>query len=326
MQAIQVTKYGAPDKVLRYVEIDKPVPADNEVLIKIHTVATNSIDWHRMRADPFLVRIGEGLMKPQNPYLGADIAGIVEAIGRDVTEFQIGDRVFACIEAGGFAEYACATEDQTAPISSGISFEQAASTPVVGFTAIQGLRNTGQIQAGQKVLINGASGGVGTFAVQYAKIMGAEVTGVCSGRNVDLVKSIGADHVVDYTQEDFTKNGEQYDLILDAVANHSVWAYTRALNATGRCVIVGLSTLSHLFHVILFGKLAADTDQSFGLMLMAEVNKDDLLEISNLLESGRVKPVIDRCYNFNEIPQAIAYLETKRARGKVVINIVKNSS
>ena len=321
MKAIQFQQYGAPDKVLKLVEIDKPIPGDNQVLIKVHAAATNPLDWHRMEADPFIVRFGEGFFKPDNPGLGADIAGVVEAIGNNVTEFEVGDRVLASIGSGGFAEYALAATKNTVTIPETVSFIDAASSPVVGLTAIQGLRDSGNIQAGQSVLLNGASGGVGSFAVQYAKAMGAEVTGVCSGRNVELVKSIGADHVIDYTKDDFTRTGDQYDIIYDAVGNRSVWAYQRALKPDGKCVMAGFTTLPHMFHVIAFGGFVASGNQSISPMPIAKTTKDDLILIRDLLASGKVKAVIDRCYSLEETPQAIAYLETGRARGKVIITI-----
>jgi len=251
MKAIVYTNYGSPD-VLQLKEVAKPTPTDNQVLIKIQAAATNPLDWHSMRGEPFLVRLGGGLRKPKETRLGADIAGRVEAVGKAVTHFQPGDAVFG-VCAGGFAEYACAREDRIALKPANLSFEAAAAVPVAAFTALQGLRDTGKIQAGQKVLINGASGGVGTFAVQIAKTFGAEVTGVCSTRNLQMVRSIGADHVIDYTQADFTRNGQQYDLIYDAVANRSVADIRRALSPSGICAIAGFSSMFHIFQVISLG-------------------------------------------------------------------------
>ncbi len=321
MKAVVFTKYGSPD-VLELMEVEKPTPTDDQVLVKIHAAAANPLDWHRMRADPFLVRLGDGFRKPKDPRLGADIAGTVEAVGKAVTEFKPGDAVFGEVGAGGFAEYVCASEKMLALKPATITFEEAAASPVVGFTALQGLRDTGQIQAGQKVLVNGASGGVGTFAVQIAKAYGADVTGVCSTRNLDMVRDIGADHVVDYTQEDFTRNGQQYDLIYDAIGNRWLTAYSRALRPGGKCVIAGFTTMLHLFHVILVGGLFSRFNSKFiGLMGMAQVNKADLLILSEMLESRKIVPVIDRCYPLSETAEAIRYLETGRARGKVVITV-----
>jgi NADPH:quinone reductase-like Zn-dependent oxidoreductase len=321
MKAIVYTKYGPPE-VLQLKEVEKPIPKDNEVLVKVHAASANPLDWHRMRGAPFLVRLEDGLRKPKNPMLGADIAGRVEAVGRNVTQFQPGDEVFGAISAGGFAEYACAPENALALKPANISFEAAAAVPVVAFTALQGLRDKGQIQSGQKVLINGASGGVGTFAVQIAKSYGAEVTGVCSTRNLDMVRSIGADRVIDYTQEDFTRNGQRYDLIYDAVGNRSVSDYKRALRPQGTCVIAGFSTLSRLFEHMVLGPLMSMTgSKKIGLMGMAKPNKKDLVSIAELLEAGKVVPVIDRHYTLSEVAEAIRYLEKGHARGKVVITV-----
>jgi len=323
MKAILFTKYGSPD-VLQLKEVEKPTPKDNEVLIKVHAASANPLDWHRMRGEPFLARMGEGFLKPKNPKLGADIAGRVEAVGSNVTEFQPGDEVFGSVGAGGFAEYVCAREKYFVLKPGNLSFEEAAAAPVVGFTALQGLRDTGQIQAGQKVLINGASGGVGTFAVQLAKSYGAEVTGVCSTRNLDMVRSIGADHVIDYTREDFTKNGRHYDLIYDAVGNRSVSDYKRALSPHGICVIAGFTSLSRLFEHMVLGPLVSKTgSKQIGLQGIATTPKKDLLVIKELLEAGKVVPVIDKSYPLSETAEAIRYLEKGHARGKVVITVIK---
>src|SRR3989454_3134355 len=245
VKAIIRQKYGSPD-VLELTEVETPAPKDNEVLVEIHAASANPLDWHYMRGAPFLARLGEGLRKPRDTRLGVDIAGRVEAVGNNVTQFQPGDEVFG-VCAGGFAEFASARENKLALKPANISFEEAAAVPVAAITAVQGLRDKGKIQPGQKVLVNGASGGVGTFAVQIARSFGTEVTGVCSTRNLDMVRSIGADHVIDYTQEDFTKNGQRYDLIYDAVGNRSVSAYKRALRAQGTCAIAGFTTLPRLF-------------------------------------------------------------------------------
>ena len=268
-----------------------------------------------MRGAPFIARLEFGLQKPKDPRLGADVAGCIEAVGKNVTQFQVGDEVFGDIFKGSFAEYACTSEKLLAAKPANTSFEAAAAVPVAALTALQGLRDKGQIRSGQKVLINGASGGVGTFAVQIAKSYGTEVTGVCSTRNLDLVRSIGAQHVIDYTKEDFTNNGQQYDLIFDTIGNLSVSGCQRALSPNGICAIAGFTTMFHLFQVMLFG------GKKVGMMETAKADKKDLLFIKKLLETGKVVPVIDRTYKLNETAEAIRYLETSRARGKVVITV-----
>jgi len=251
MKAILFEKYGSPD-VLQIKDVEKPVPQDHQVLIKVHAASANPLDWHAMRAEPFLVRLSDGLQKPKDSRLGADVAGKVEAVGKNVTQFKVGDDVFGSTK-GSFAEFVCARADLLALKPANISFEAAAAVPVAAYTALQGLREKGQIKTGQKVLINGASGGVGTFAVQIAKWYGTEVTAVCSGRNLALVRSIGADHVVDYTKEDFTQNGKQYDLIFDAVGNLSLAGCRRALSMDGICAVAGFTGMAHLFETMLFG-------------------------------------------------------------------------
>lgn len=327
MKAIQFRQYGSPD-VLELTDIEKPTPADDEVLIKVMAASANPLDWHFMRGKPFLVRLDSGLQKPKHTQLGADVAGQVEAVGRNVTEFKVGDEVFGDLSGGGlgsFAEYACSKTGTLVRKPANVSFEEAASTPVVGLTAIQGLRDKGKIQPGQKVLVNGASGGVGSFAVQYARAVGAEVTGVCSTRNLDLVRSLGADHVIDYTKEDFTRNGQKYDLIYDAVGNCSVGDYQRALTPNGIASVAGMTTLPLLVYVMVWGAVVSRfSSQEIGSMGVANANKEDLLVIKDLLETGKVKPVIDRCYPLNETADAIRYLETMRARGKVVISVASS--
>jgi len=321
MKAIVYTKYGSPD-VLQLKEVEKPVPKADEVLVKVQAASANPADWHLMRAEPFLARFANGLLKPKNTRLGADVAGSVEAVGSNVTQFKVGDDVFgemALDTLGCFAEYVCAPEDLVALKPANLTFEQAAAVPLAAFTALQGLRDKGQIRPGQKVLINGASGGVGTFAVQIAKSFGTEVTGVCSTRNVELVRSIGADHVLDYTQVDFTQNGQQYDLIFDAVGNRSVADIRRALSPTGICSVAGFTSLSRLFQVMFLG------GKKIGLMETVKTNKKDLLFIKNLLETGKVVPVIDRRYPLAETAEAIRYLETGRARGKVIITVAQTN-
>jgi NADPH:quinone reductase-like Zn-dependent oxidoreductase len=321
MKAIIYTEYGSPD-VLQLMEVEKPSPKDNEVLVKIYASSANPADWHLMRAEPFLARLENGLLKPKNTKLGADVAGRVEAVGRNVIQFKLGDEVFGEMplnELGAFAEYVCANEDALALKPARLTFEQAAAVPLAAFTALQGLRNKGHIQLGQKVLINGAAGGVGTFAVQIAKSFGTEVTGVCSTRNLDMVRSIGADHVIDYTKEDFTRTGERYDLIFDAVGNRSVADYKRALSPNGICAVAGFTNLSRLFQVMLLG------GKKIGMMETAKGNKKDLLFLKELLEAGKIVPVLDRSYPLSEVPEAIRYLETGHAQGKVVITVEQNN-
>jgi len=325
MKAIVYTQYGSPD-VLHLKEVEKPTPKDDEVLIKVQAASANPADWHTMRATPFLARLVNGFFKPKNSRLGADVAGRVEAIGRTVTQFHVGDEVFGCMalnELSSFAEYVCAHEAAAVALKpANLTFEQAAAVPLAAFTALQGLRDKGQMHSRQTVLINGASGGVGTFAVQIAKSFGAEVTGVSSARNLDLVRSIGADHAIDYTREDFTQNGQQYDLIYCAVGNRSISDYQRALKPQGVCVIAGFTSLRLLFeHMILGPRKSKAGGQQVGLMPTMKPNKQDLVFVKGLLEAGKVIPVIDRRYPLSETAEAIRYLETGHARGKVSITV-----
>lgn len=324
MQAITFYEYGSPD-VLQLEEIKQPTPDDDEVLVKVRAVAANPLDWHLLRGEPFLARLESGLRKPKFNILGADVAGTIAAIGKDVTDFKVGDAVFGDVFSskgpGGFAEYVTVPASSMVHKPENISYEAAAATPVAAITALQGLRQGG-LAAGQKVLINGASGGVGTFAVQIAKSYDTEVTGVCSTHNLEMVRSIGADHVLDYTAEDFTKTGQQYDLIFDAVGNRSVGDLKRALTPTGVCKIAGFTTLPRLLQHVIVGKLQSRKDgQQIGLMGTANVNKADLLILAKLLEDGTINPVIDRRYPLSETADAIRYLETMRARGKVIIMV-----
>ena len=331
MKANVYTKYGSPD-VLQLKEVEKPVPKDGELLVKIQAASVNALDRHALRSRPFLIRIlsGNGILKPKDQRLGADIAGRVEAVGSNVTQFQPGDEVFG-VSTGGFAEYACAAENELALKPANSSFEAAAAVPVAALTALQGLRDKGQIQPGQKVLIRGASGGVGTFAVQIAKAFGAEVTAVCSTRNVDMVRSMGADHVIDYTQADFTRNGQRYDLILAVNGYHPIFAYRRALSSKGMYVLVGEGSNAHLFRAVLqamlLGPLISRTgSQKMAFMGIAKINQKDLVFVKELLEAGKVVPVIDRCYQLHETAEAIRYLEEEHARGKVVITMEQNDN
>jgi len=321
MKAIVRHKYGSFE-VLKFVETEKPTPRENQVLIKVRAASINSYDWRNMRAKPFLVRTNGGLLKPKDIRLGADIAGIVEAIGSKVSMFKPGDEVYGGVSMGGYAEYVCASEKSLALKPSNISFEEAAATPMAALTALQGLRDKGKIQPGQKVLVNGASGGVGTFAVQIAKNFGAEVTGVCSTRNLDMARSIGADHVIDYTKEDFSKNGQKYDLIFDVAANRSVFAYKRVLAPKGKYVLAGFSSMFQMIHILLLGpQLAKADNQEIGMMGMASTNNTDLTFISGLLESHKVVPVIDKTYPLNETAQALRHFEEEHARGKIIITV-----
>jgi NADPH:quinone reductase-like Zn-dependent oxidoreductase len=328
MKAMVYTKYGPPD-VLELKEVEKPIPKDNEVLVKVHAASANAGDWHLLRADPFLVRLmGVGLLKPKNKILGSDIAGRVEAVGKNAKQLQPGDEVFGDISGcgfGAFAEYVCASENALVLKPSSTTFEEAAAVPVAAVTALQGLRDKGQIQPGQKVLINGASGGVGTFAVQIAKSFGAEVTGVCSTRNLDMARSIGADQVIDYTGEDFTKNGQHYDLILAANGYHSISDYKRALSPKGIYVMTGGSG-AQMFQAMFLGPWISMTGSKKMGSLMAQPNNKDLVFIKELLEAGKVVPVIDRRYPLSEVAEAIRYLEEGHARGKVVITLEHNSN
>ena len=325
MKAMVYHTYGSPD-VLKLEEVQKPVPQDDEVLVQVHATSVNAGDWHLLRAKPFLMRfMGFGLIKPKHTILGSDIAGRVEVVGRNVTQFQVGDEVFGDLSGcgfGGFAEYVCARENALALKPANLSFEEAAAVPSAGVTALQGLREKGQIKLGQKVLINGASGGVGTFAVQIAKSFGAEVTGVCSTRNVDMVRSIGADHVIDYTQEDFTKNEQRYDLIFAANGYHPISDYKRALSPRGTYVMSGGSSMAQLFQAMLLGPVISMTGrQKMGSMGVAKPSQKDLVFMKELLEAGKVVPVIERRYPLGETAEAIRYLEEGHAKGKVVITV-----
>ena len=321
MKAIVRTKYGSPD-VLELREIDKPAPTDNQVLVRVQAAAVNPLDWHVLRGEPFLVRLmGFGLLKPKHHILGADMAGRVEAVGKDVIQFKAGDEVFGS-SMGGFAEYACVREDKLVLKPTAMTFEQAAAVPVAGITALQALRDHGRLQSGQQVLINGASGGVGTFAVQIAKALGAHVTGVCSGKNVELVRSIGADDVIDYTKDDFWLNGQEYDLIVDNAAFYSIRKPLRGLKATGIYVGVGgSSSTASILQSLIFNPLIAKMKGRKVVSFMANVKQSDLAFLKGLLDAGKIVTVIDRKYSLSETPEAIRYVEKGHARGKVVINV-----
>jgi NADPH:quinone reductase-like Zn-dependent oxidoreductase len=323
MKAVLCTQYGPPE-VLRLEEVEKPTPKDDEVLVKVQAASLNAYDWHLMRADPFLVRlVAGGLLKPKNPKVGADVAGRVEAVGSSVKAFQAGDEVFGDLAGcgnGAFAEYACAREEALALKPAKMTFEQAAAIPMAGVTALQGLRDAGRIQAGQQVLINGASGGVGTFAVQIAKVFGAEVTAVCSTRNMAQARSLGADHVIDYRQEDYTQNGHRYDLILAVNGYHPISAYKRALKPRGIYAMAGGSS-AQMFEALLLGPWMSMTGDKKMMVVSAKLSQSDLVFLGELFESGKVVPVIDRCYPLSQTADAIRYLEQEHARGKVVISM-----
>lgn len=321
MRAIVAHRYGGPD-VLRLEDVDRPVPADDEVLIEVHAAGVNAADWHILRADPPMVRLmGFGLLKPKNEILGADVAGRIEAVGSDVTRFSPGDAVYGDLSASGhgaFAEYVCAPEDALAPKPSSLTFEEAAAVPLAAVTALQGLRDEGGIEEGQTVLVIGASGGVGTFAVQIAKSFGAEVTGVCSTEKMDVVRSVGADHVVDYTREDFTEG--RSDLIIDAGAYRSLVDCRRALESDGTYVLVGGST-RRFFEATLFGPALSRVDGRTFRSLVAEPNHEDLATVGDLIEAGDVTPAVDRRFPLAEVSEAIRHVEDGRVRGKVVVTV-----
>ena len=320
MKAIRYKRYGSPD-VLQMEEVEKPTPRENQVLIRIHASSINAVDYHSRRARPLIIRpmIG-GLLGPKDPRLGSDVAGRVEAVGADVKRFQTGDEVFG-FTAGAFAEYACSRETSLALKPSNITFEEAAAVPVGGITALQGLRDTARIQPGQKILIQGASGSVGIFAVQLAKAFGAEVTAVCSTRNLDMARSLGADCVIDYNREDFTRSGKQYDLIFAVNGYHSLWAYRRALNSGGLYVCAG-GTMPQIFEALLLGPVVSKiVGQKLRSMGISKVNQDDLAYLAELLKEGKIRSVIDRRYRLSQIAEAFRYVEDRHPQGKVVITV-----
>lgn len=323
MKAMVYTQYGPPS-VLKLQEVEKPSPKEDEVLVQVYGASINHSDWSFLRGKPFLVRLmgAGGLLKPK-VILGADIAGRVAGVGKKVTRFQPGDEVFGDISDsgwGGFAEYICSSEDALAPKPVNITFEEAAAVPQAGVVALQGLRDKGNLQPDQKVLINGASGGIGTFAVQIAKSFGAEVTGLCSAKNSDMVRSIGADHVIDYTKEDFTKNKKQYDLILAAKGYRSIFDYKRALSDRGRYVMTGGSG-KQIFEAMLLSAFLSKTGGKKLAYLSAQTSQKDLVFLKNLVEEGKIVPVIDKCYPLGEIAEALRYYGEGHSRGKVVITM-----
>jgi NADPH:quinone reductase-like Zn-dependent oxidoreductase len=320
MKVFIYEKYGSPD-VLHLAEVAKPVPRDDQILVKIHAVSINGSDREGLIGKPLYARIG-GLFRPGQRILGSDIAGRVEAVGKNNTQFKPGDEVFGEIPGyhGGFAEYVCTHGETLARKPAGLIFEDASAIPQAGVIALQGTREKGQVQPGQKVLINGAGGSAGTFAIQLAKLYGAEVTGVDNTGKMDFLRSLGADHVVDYTREDFTKNGKQYDLILDVIAHRSAFAYARALQPNGTYFLVG-GSVATLFQVLLIGPLIKKNTGKRVQILAVPQNRKDLIAVTELCETGKIRPVIDRRYPFNEIPEAMRYVGEGLAKGKVVITI-----
>ena len=321
MKAIEYTKYESPD-VLQLRDAEQPTPEEGEVLIKIHSASVNAYDWHFLTADIFLIRLmGGGLFKPKDSRLGTDVAGRIETIGRNVKQFKPGDDVFGMVK-GGFAEYASAPESALCLKPVNTSFDEAAAISMAAITALQGLRDEGHIRAGQKVLINGASGGVGTFAVQIAKSFDTEVTAVCSTRNLEQALSIGADHVIDYTKEDFTKNGQQYDLVFAANGYHSLSDYKRALSPMGIYVMSG-GTMAQIFQSMLMGSMMSETGGRKMVGVRAKRSQNDLVFIKELFEAGKVKSVIDQRYPLSEAAEALRYLGEGHAQGKVIITMGK---
>jgi len=318
MKAAVYLRYGPPEG-LKIMEVEKPAPKDHEVLIKVRAASVNPLDWKLMRGKPYVARLFLGLRQPKTTQPGVDVAGQVEEAGRDVTRFKAGDAVFGACR-GALAEYARTPDSALVVKPDNLSYEQAASAPVAAFTALQGLRDKGRIQPGQRVLVNGAAGGVGTFAVQVARSFGADVTGVCSARNVEMVRSLGADRVIDYTREDFTTDTQRYDLIFDCVGNHPLSACRRALSTEGVCVMVGgPDALGPLLARALMARVLSRFVRQTFVGFIARRNQEDLTLMSELMATGKVRPVIDRRYRLSEAPEALRYLAEGHARGKVVI-------
>lgn len=321
MKAITYYEYGSPDG-LKLEEVQKPTPKDNELLIKVHAASVNRSDWESLIGKPLYARIG-GLFKPGNHIMGSDVAGIVEAVGKDIKHFKPGDEVFGLMMnyGGGFAEYACKSEQALALKPASMTFEEASAIPQAAFIALQGIREKGQVQPGQKILINGGGGGAGTFAIQLAKMAGAEVTGVDNAEKLDLMRSLGVDHVIDYKKEDFTKNGKQYDLILDLIAQRSVFAYRRALKPNGTYYLAG-GFVSTMFQILLLGPWIRRATSKNIRILAVETDSKDLVYITELIQSGKVKLIIDKCYMLSETAEALRYLGEGHARGKIVITVI----
>lgn len=320
MKAIVYTEYGSPD-VLKLKEVEKPTPKDNEVLVKVYAVSLNASDMEFLTATPAYVRMW-GLRKPKYTILGSDIAGQVEAVGNNVTQFKVGDEVFGDIMYlwGGLAEYVCVPENLLMLKPDSMTFEEVSTIPQSGSVALQSLRNKGQLKAGQKLLINGAGGGTGTFAIQIAKSMGAEVTGIDNSEKLDLMRSLGADHVIDYTKEDFSKNGQLYDLIVDFVAHRSIFDHKRVLSNNGMYVLVG-GSIARIFQALIVGSLISISSGKKMGMLAHQHNKEDFVDMIDLFEANKIKFVIDKCYPLSEVPEAFHYIKAGHAKGKVVINV-----
>lgn len=328
MKAFVLHSYGSPEE-LQLTDVEKPRPRSDEVLVRVRATSVQPYDWHHLRGEPYVARLLPGtlgLRRPKIGILGADVAGQVQEIGADVTEFRPGDPVFAMLKQGGFAEYVCVKADRLAPMPANLSFEEAAAVPLAASTALVALRDVGRVESGQRVLVNGGSGGVGTFAIQLARSFGAHVTGVCSTRNVELVRSIGADEVVDYTKADFTATGQRYDLLIDVAGSRSGWGCRRVLTREGTFVAVGgpagrwLQPAGHVFAALAMSPLVSQR-MTFADVVQTEHIKQNLLILTELIERGSVRPVIDRSFPFVEIPSALAYQEEGRARGKVVVTI-----
>jgi NADPH:quinone reductase-like Zn-dependent oxidoreductase len=324
MKAVIYCDYGKAD-VLRLADLAKPVPNDSQLLVRVRAASVNPYDWHFIRGTPYLMRLGIGLRKPKNSRLGVDFAGTVEAVGKNVTEFKPGDEVYGG-KTGAFAQYVCATEKGVVRKPQNLTFEQAGSVQIAGMTALQALRKFAAVQPGQRVLINGASGGVGTFAIQIGKALGAHVTAVCSGRNVELVRALGADEVIDYTKEDFAQSGKQWDAILDNVPNHSLSDCRRSLAANGKYIMIGgggpedgrwIGPFARVIKLMLLEPFVKQEMR----MMMSEPTKDDMTYLRDLMQAGKVRPVIDRAYPLSQIADAVRYLEKGHARGKVVITV-----
>ncbi|NLF49922.1 MAG: NAD(P)-dependent alcohol dehydrogenase [Leptolinea sp.] len=322
MKAIVFNQYGQPD-VLLLEEVKKPSPRNNEVLIKVHAVSLNYADWHMLTGKPFVARLSFGLFRPMKNILGADIAGVVEAIGPGITRFKPGDEVYGdlgMVGFGGLAEYVCAPEHVIATKPTNLTYEESAALPMASVTALQALQNDGQVQPGQEVLIHGSAGGVGTFAIQIAKYLGAEVTGVCSTRNIEQTLALGADHVIDYLKEDFAANGKTYDLILGINGNRSIFDYRKALAPNGKYLMIGGSD-KQIFQFMLLGPFIARPGQKMGSVFAKTLSKE-LIAIKDLAEAGKIRPLIDRTYKLAETPEAMRYLGTGHARAKIIIKIV----
>lgn len=320
MKAIVYERYGSPD-VMKLTEVNKPIPKEDELLIRVMATGLNAADWRMLRSDPLFVRLFAGLFKPKNKILGVDVAGVVEAVGKNVTQFQLGDAVFGDLSgsgSGGFAEYVCAPESIMVRKPENLSFAETAALPMASVTALQGLRDMGQLKAGQSVMIHGASGGVGTFAVQIAKAFGGEVTAVCSSKKAALAKKLGADYVIDYTKEDFTQNGKNYDLILAVNGSRPLKDYVNALTPTGTYIVAG-GSMSQLFQALLLGPFKSKKGGKTIKDFTAKVSQKDLITITKLIADGKLFPIIDSCYPLAETAEAMHYLESGRTKGKIII-------